>query len=143
MCRRSRFERPIKRQKIATFATETELRKLKSKDGKVVAACLMRDLFGSILCISLEKKINIDEVLSYPLTPVPLFLCNVDKTLLSTPKSALMEQLERRVISATPTSIDVQIIDAAFFLHLYTDIPPSVGGVGRFILRKIYKKKGK
>ena len=63
--------------------------------------------------------------------------------MLSTPKSALMEQLERRVISATPTSIDVQIIDAAFFLHLYTDIPPSFGGVARFILRKSLQKEGK
>ena len=44
----SRFDRPIKRQKIAIFATETGLRKLKSKDGKVVAACHLRDLFGKV-----------------------------------------------------------------------------------------------
>ena len=102
----------------------------------------MRDLFGSILCISLEKKIDMDEVLSYPLTPVPLSLCNVDETMLTTPKSALMKHLEERIISVAPLTIDAQIIDAAFFLHLYTDLPAKFGGVARFLLRKILKREG-
>ena len=69
-----RFEKPIKRQKLETFATESGKHKIKGKDGKTIAACYMRDLFGSILSLSLEKKIDIFEVLSFPLTPVPLSL---------------------------------------------------------------------
>ena len=69
-----RFEKPIKRQKLETFASELGKHKIKVKDGRTIAACYMRDLFGSILSLSLEKKIDIFEVLSFPLTPVPLSL---------------------------------------------------------------------
>ena len=47
----SRFERPIKN----TVATESGKKKV-NKDGKVISACLIRDLLGSILNISLERK---------------------------------------------------------------------------------------
>ena len=46
-------------------------------------------------------------------------------------------------MSVTPTSIDVQIIDAPLFLHLYTQIPPSFGGVARVIPRKMLQEEGK
>jgi hypothetical protein len=39
---------------------------------------MQRDLFGQLLLISLEQKLNIDKVLAYPLTPVPLALCHID-----------------------------------------------------------------
>ena len=52
----SRFESPLKAQKIHTFATEDGKKKLKGADGKLVEACLIRDLFGSILYLALEKR---------------------------------------------------------------------------------------
>ena len=44
------------------------------------------DLSGSILFLSLERKVDMAEVLSYPLTPVPLSLNRVDDTMLKTKK---------------------------------------------------------
>ena len=64
----SRFENPITKQRLLTFSTESGRRNVK-KDGKLVSACLIRDLFGSILYLSLEKKVDMAEVLDYPLTP--------------------------------------------------------------------------
>ena len=73
----SRFERRIQQEKVYTFASEVGKRKLQGSDGKVVAACLVRDLFGSILYHSLKQEIDMAEVLKYPLTPVPLSLSTV------------------------------------------------------------------
>ena len=133
----SRFEKPIKKQKLNTFAAEIGRRKLSGSNGKLIAACLVRDIFGSILYLSVQKKIDIAKVLKYPLTPVPLSLSHVDGTMQKTPKSALMAHLEARIKSTPPTSIDVTVIDAMFFLHLHTNLPISFGGVSTYLLKRI------
>jgi hypothetical protein len=113
--RPERFEERISKQKVSTFATEMGRTKVRSNDGKIKAACLMRDLFGSLLHISLEKKVDLEEVLKYPLTPLPLSLCHMDGTMLQSPKSALLKYLEVQTQSQPPTEVDVTIIDAMFF----------------------------
>ena len=62
----SRFEKRITRQKLHTFASDAGKCKLRAKDGKLVAACLVRDLYGSTLYHSLEQKVDMTEVLNYP-----------------------------------------------------------------------------
>ena len=136
-----RFEKPIKRQTLHTFATESGKHKVK-KDGKVVAACLIRDLFGSILNISLQRKIDMGEVLSYPLTPVPLSLCHVDGSIQKSQKSALLNYLESKTISIPPTTVNVTIVDAMFFLHLHSNLPSTFGGVARYLLSRIMESNG-
>ena len=75
----------------------------------------MRGLFGSILFVSFKQRIDVGEVLKYPLTQVPLFLANVDGSMRKkTPKAKLLQELESRVASVKPASIDVLIIDAMF-----------------------------
>ena len=128
------FEKPIKKQKIISFATETEEQKITASDKKVLSLCLMRDLFGSILYISLQRKVDIAQMVKYHLTPVSLSLSHVDWTMWSTPKSALL---------ITPDEIDVQIIDATFFLHLHKDLPANFGGVAKYLLRSILQRDGK
>ena len=57
----------------------------------------MRDLSGSILYI-LQRKVDMTQVLKYPVTAVPLYLSHVGGTMLCTPKSAeyiLMRILQR------------------------------------------------
>ena len=52
-----RFEMPIKKQKLYTFATEVGKTRIENKkDGKLVETCLLRDLFGSILFVSTEES---------------------------------------------------------------------------------------
>ena len=63
-------------------------------NGKVVTACFVRDLFGSLLCLSLKEKTDMAEVLSYLLTPVPLSLSYSAGSMLSSPKSNLMKYLK-------------------------------------------------
>ena len=94
-----RFGKPIQAQKLKTFATESGKKKLGSKDSKLAQTCLIRDLFGSILYISLGRKVDMGEVLTYPLTPVPLSLSHVDGTMLKTDKSKLYDVLELNTTS--------------------------------------------
>ena len=43
----------------------------------------------------------------------------------------------------TPDEIDVQIIDATFFLHLHKDLSANFGGVAKYLLRSILQRDGK
>ena len=58
-----------------------------------MAVEMVRDYFGSILFLALQRKIYMLEVLSFPLTPTPLSLSHADGTMLKTQKSKLMEEL--------------------------------------------------
>ena len=135
----ARFEKSIKRQKVQMFETENGKRRPKSTAGKLMAACMVRDLFGSILCLSLEKKVDMAEVL----TPVPLALSHADGTMQKTPKSALLKHLESKIESTSATTIDVTIVDAMFFLHLQGNLPATFGGVAGGLLSRLVQLQGK
>ena len=107
-----------------------------------MAVEMVRDLFGSILFLALQRKIDMAEVLSFPLTPTPLSLSHADGTMLKTQKSKLMEELESRIFSEKPNHVDVIIIDAMFFLHLWKDLPATFGTIARFLLIKAFAQKG-
>ena len=111
----TRFNKSIKRQTIHLFATEGGTKNIKVSDANIISACLIRGLFGSILFLSLERKVDMAEVLSYPLTPVPLSLSHVDGTMLKTKKSTLTSVLEMKVITRPPDIVNETVIDASFF----------------------------
>ena len=138
----TRFNKSIKRQTIHSFATEGGTKNIKVGDGKTISACLIRDLFSSILFLSLERKADMAEVLSYPLTPVPLSLSHVDGTVLKTKKSTLTSTLEIKVIKRPPDIVHETVIDASFFLYLQYNLPSTFGQVAKVILSNIKKAKG-
>ena len=90
----TRFNNSIKHQTIYAFATEAGPKNIKVGDGKIISACLIRVLFGSVLFLLLEPKVDMVEVMPYPLTPAPLSLSHVDGTMLKTKKSTLTSALE-------------------------------------------------
>ena len=114
----NRFEERIKKNKILIFSTESGKLKVRGAEGKIIEATLIRDLFGSILCLSMQQKIDMAEVLKYPLTPVPLCLSHVDSSVNSIPKSNLLNYIDSQFVAVPPSSIDAIVIDTAFFLHL-------------------------
>ena len=57
--------------------------------------------------------------------------------MLRSPKSALMIYLESKVKSTPPTSINITIIDAMFFMHLYINLPDSFGGIAKYLLKSL------
>ena len=103
---------------------------------------MTRDLFGSILFHALQAKVDMGEVLRYLLTPVPLSLCHPDETMQSTPKSKLLVELQNRINSCSPGTIDVRIVDGMFFLHLFVDLPLTFGPLAKLILQQVCKQRG-
>ena len=64
---------------MQTFENELRRKKIQRSDGNVVTACFMRDVFWqSLICLSLEEKIDMAELLSYSLTFVTLSLSYSD-----------------------------------------------------------------
>ena len=98
------------KKKIHSFAAESGKRKTRGAEGKFIEATLIRDLFGSILCLSVQQKIDMSEVLKYPLTPVPLCLSHVDGSVNSYPKSNLLDHVDSQFVTAPPSSNNATII---------------------------------
>ena len=86
------------------------------------------------LSLSLKQRIDMGEVLKYPLTQVPLSLTNFNGSIKKILKAKLLKELESRVASVKPASIDVMIIDAMFFFNLLVDSPSTFGSIARYIL---------
>ena len=99
---------------------------------------MVRDLFGSVLFLSLQRKVDMEEVFCYPLTSVPLSLCYTDGTILKSPKAKLLTELESRVKSEAPTKIDAAVVDGMFFLHLLVDPPKTFKQIAIYLLRKMF-----
>ena len=140
----NRFEENIKRQKVVTFATAVKKQKSTDKDNKIQAIGMMRDLFGSILYLVLQKRVDMATTLRYPLTPYSFVLCHCDGSGLTTAKSRLLKHLETTILPEDPTNINVKIIDSIFYLHQQANLLPSrYGGVSEHILRSICRSEGK
>lgn len=129
-----RFEKVIKRNKIQNFATVAPKQKI-SIAGKRIAIQMQRDLFGQLFSLSLEQTLNIDKVLAYPLTPVPLALCHIDGTICKTDKSVLLKVLQKEIDSNPPERCDVIIYDGFFNIHSIKDVPSSFGNVSKKLMQ--------
>lgn len=93
----NRFEKSIKKTPTENFTLDY-CKKKKTKVGdKVQEMRMQRDLFGRILGISIDYKIDVAKILSYPITPMPLSMCYIDGAICNTQKSTLMKSLEKDV----------------------------------------------
>ena len=127
------FKKPIKKQKAITFATQLKKYKIKG-DEKGEITTMIRGLFVNLYK---KEKVDMAEVLRYPLTPLPLSLCHTDGRMQSTPKSALLNEIEARVACVLTEYIDVIIVDGVFFfLHLFIDLLSTMGQTVTVILKK-------
>lgn len=104
--------------------------------GKPQEVKLQRDLFGRLLGISLDAKVDMAKILEYPLTPVPLSICHLDGTINKTVKSALTAALERQVQHSAPETLDVYLVDGFFVLHSMKQIPKTFRQISMKILRQ-------
>ena len=112
----------LSRIKIRNFASENvkqktiESRKLNAAEG-------VRDVFARLLTIAAKESNTIDlrDVLSYPITDVPLSLAHADDTPLKTDKAVFTKLLERKQTSVLTNinlpSVSCTIIDGGLILH--------------------------
>ena len=136
-----RFEDKIARNRLFTFANEGKRYSLRSNN-KVASVQMVHDLFGSVFFLSSQHKIDMEEVFSYPLTPIPFSLCHVDSLKQTTPKVKLLYELASRIPNDMPPNADATVIYAVFFLHLQKTIPGTFGALPSYLLTRICAKKG-
>lgn len=132
-----RFGKAIPRNKILNFASQCTKKIQGSKNQQAVLK-MERDIFGRLLAISLQKQINVEYCLSFPLAPMPpaLFSCTGD--MLKTNKSTLAKSLKSQVQMTQPTHIDVEVIDGFYFLYLIgSSLPQTFDKVAELILLKL------
>ena len=55
--------------------------KMKASEDKIVTISADRDLFGRLLIVSNVRQINLMEVMTYELSPIPCALAHQDETL--------------------------------------------------------------
>lgn len=134
---RFKFNSPIKKNTISNFASGSLISKRNNNNSSVKVIKFERNLFARILRMSLKETMNMESVLSFPITPIPLALCHPDGTMYKTNKSQLIKILESEVKSLPPNSYDTIIYDAMSLLHALGDLPAKYGDVVKHILKKI------
>lgn len=115
----------------------------KASNDKVQEEIINKNLFARMLALSSQHKIDIAEVLKYPLTATPRAFSHSDGTFNKTDKSALMNHLEKTIVAENPGSIDVAIIDGFFLLHTIGEVPRTLGLISRKFLQMVTKYKAK
>ena len=117
-----RFWDPFPQLKILTFASLTKTSKAKTSEEKAVSISADRDLFGRLIIAAKSRAIDLKEVFSYELSPVPFALAHKDGSLRKSDKSVLMSVLEETVTvlpqlpsdSAIPTAL---MVDGIAFIQ--------------------------
>ena len=112
----TRFERAIKREKVESFESEC-VKNRKSSNKKVAELKCTRDLMGRIAVLASKHNIDLPNIFSYPLTPVPLAMFSTDGTMAKTTKSTLFKELEKKADHGSPLPFDACVVDGNFLLH--------------------------
>lgn len=95
------------------------------------------DIFGRLPVIALENKINLEYCLSFPQSPVPLFLCHNNGEIHKVDKSTLLKAIKSFIEPDSINQIDIDIIDGFYFLHrLVPSIPQTYSKIAELILGK-------
>lgn len=134
-----RFEERIKRNTIMNFCS---IQKKKITVKNIVQQIkIHRHLFECFLGISLEQDLDIEKVLCYPMTPIPLSLCHLDG-INKTDKSVLAAHVLKDEISAEHLLLDIYntvLVHGFFFLYQLKDLPKTFGGTELKILKIIIR----
>ena len=85
---------------------------------------IQRDVFGRLLYVSLEKKIDIEKALSYPLAPILFSFTHTNGTICKTPKSVIISELfAHQVEFVDPPEADIHLVDGFYLLHTLKNLP--------------------
>ena len=134
----ARFEKPLHRRKVKNFASAATKSKVRGKHEKIVELKTTRDLLGRLVYLACTRKIELEKVFPFPLTPVPLSLASIHGMVKKTPKYKLSKHLEQLITHEEPAAVDVVLYDAMFIIQsLPSDLPLHFGNIAELVLRII------
>ena len=91
------FYEPLKKMKLGTFSTLLKKSVKVKMSGKVVHFSTQSNIFGKIALIQQIRPLDLKEVFSYPLGPIPWSLATSAGELMKTRKAALMNELVKGI----------------------------------------------
>lgn len=96
-----------------------------------------RDLFGSLLLLSVKRSVDIEKVLAYPLTPIPLSLCHIEGDIRKTEKLALIKALKNEAKQEPIEHPDVVVHDGFLLLSSMKDVPLTMANIAKKFLQMV------
>ena len=124
-----------KTNKLKTFSTigKTAFARLISETLSLNASS---DMFNRLLIIGKSRDIDLEELLSYALSPVPMSLGTTDGTPCKTVKAKLMHELEKDVKPLAQVSAgSALIVDGMAFIHQINTMPSTFGQLADRLLK--------
>ena len=93
----TKFHDTIPKEKLQTFTDLNKKVQVKSKTSKEIILNADRNLFAQMILTAENRKLQMREVLSHPLGPLPWALSTADGSLRKTNKAALAKELQKCV----------------------------------------------
>ena len=121
---------PLKRLNLKTFSDNG---KLCSTKGSLESRAIKNSqvLLSKMVMLAQKKKCDIDDVLSYPLAPIPAAIGTVHGSLVKTNKAAIVHCVEKEVkefVEDTPSGSVAVLLDGMSCLQQFTPRPQSTFG---------------
>ena len=135
----TRFEKGITKFIIVNFASDSFIKKNKSKKAnQIVRLKGTRDLFARLLFLAIKKNLSAENVLQFPLVPKPSEFAHHDGSIRTSVKSVVTDLLSIETLG--PKKVDTMIVDGMFLLRSVTQpLRHNLRGLVRHILMKVLK----
>ena len=124
------------------FASEAGSYKVSSKSKSLVLVTMTSNLFGSIFYHASQAEVDMEQILRYVLTLVPLPMSHMDGKMQKTTKLKFLQELEEIVTSNPSKNVDVTIIVSMSFFHLLYQPQSTFAGLADHFLRQVCKQRG-
>lgn len=128
-----KFHHPIKANKLKTFSTMCKKKKVKAS-GRTIILKADRSLFGRIIVKAQSRSLQMDDVFSHPLGPLPWALSTPDGLLRNTNKAALATSLQKNVSVAEQVPEDsATVIDGMNLVQRVKGDEATFGDVAKTV----------
>ena len=118
-----KFNEPIKKLGIKTFSSLNKPVKTANSRSSVIVK-QDRQCFSRLLVVGQKRKVDLQNLLSYELSSVPVSLCHNDGSLRKTQKSVLLHELEKGICSSSMKK-NIQAITVVDLMATIQSIPKS------------------
>ena len=137
------FHDPIKKQKLKTFGNQAKTARVSGKSRKTIEITAERNVFGQLVVLASNHRLNMENVMSYPLGPVPWALATADGARTTTDKAALLHELEESAGHGTterpPLNTVSYIIDGNALYQAQINLPSTFGELAADIFDQLPK----
>ena len=134
---------PMKKLMLGTFSEAKKKTRVRAA-GRDVIIKADRNLFARLLVIAKSRQIDMREVLTHELGPMPWSLASADGSLAKTNKANLCKLLETGVdyLPSLPPTTSVVIIDAMALLQTLGRIPDKFADLALMVLNIVFVLAG-